>query len=104
MANDLVRTRKYVKKFMLMRTNIQAVSLRIQVFSFYMFPVIPSCFFKKYFWLNDTTLLYNICSCTFLSLNLDSSFIKSNGSSNERSCKGTVYTFYCYLVYIISNP
>ena len=31
MAKDLVRTRKYVKKFMLMRTNIQAVSLRIQV-------------------------------------------------------------------------
>ncbi|XP_028409042.1 charged multivesicular body protein 2a-like [Dendronephthya gigantea] len=30
MAKDLVRTRKYVKKFMLMRTNIQAVSLRIQ--------------------------------------------------------------------------
>lgn len=30
MAKDLVRTRRYVKKFMLMRTNIQAVSLRIQ--------------------------------------------------------------------------
>ncbi|XP_046859396.1 charged multivesicular body protein 2a-like [Xenia sp. Carnegie-2017] len=30
MAKDLIRTRRYVKKFMLMRTNIQAVSLRIQ--------------------------------------------------------------------------
>jgi charged multivesicular body protein 2A len=35
MAKDLVRTRKYVKKFMLMKTNIQAVSLRIQVWSMY---------------------------------------------------------------------
>eukprot|EP00126_Sphaerothecum_destruens_P007286 Sdes_comp19784_c0_seq2m11852 len=30
MAKDLVRTRNYVKKFHLMKTNIQAVSLRIQ--------------------------------------------------------------------------
>ncbi|XP_018331258.1 charged multivesicular body protein 2a [Agrilus planipennis] len=30
MAKDLVRTRKYVKKFMLMKANIQAVSLKIQ--------------------------------------------------------------------------
>merc|ERR1719446_1456277 len=28
MAKDLVRTRKYVKKFMLMRANIQAVSFK----------------------------------------------------------------------------
>ena len=31
MAKDLVRTRRYVKKFILMRANIQAVSLKIQV-------------------------------------------------------------------------
>ena len=30
MAKDLVRTRRYVKKFMTMRANIQAVSLKIQ--------------------------------------------------------------------------
>jgi len=30
MAKDLVRTRQYVKKFMLMKANIQAVSLKIQ--------------------------------------------------------------------------
>lgn len=30
MAKDLVRTRKSVRKFMLMRANIQAVSLKIQ--------------------------------------------------------------------------
>lgn len=30
MAKDLVRTRKYVKKFMIMKANIQAVSLKIQ--------------------------------------------------------------------------
>ncbi|XP_014258467.1 charged multivesicular body protein 2a [Cimex lectularius] len=30
MAKDLVRTRRYEKKFMLMRANIQAVSLKIQ--------------------------------------------------------------------------
>merc|ERR1719225_2396044 len=30
MPKDLVRTRRYVKKFMLMRANIQAVSLKIQ--------------------------------------------------------------------------
>lgn len=30
MAKDLVRTRKYVKKFMLMKANIQAVSLKVQ--------------------------------------------------------------------------
>ena len=30
MAKDLVRTRWYVKKFMLMKANIQAVSLKIQ--------------------------------------------------------------------------
>ncbi|XP_064627906.1 charged multivesicular body protein 2a-like [Lineus longissimus] len=30
MAKDLVRTRRYVKKFILMRANIQAVSLKIQ--------------------------------------------------------------------------
>ena len=30
MALDLVRTRRYVKKFILMRANIQAVSLKIQ--------------------------------------------------------------------------
>lgn len=30
MAMDLVRTRRYVKKFILMRANIQAVSLKIQ--------------------------------------------------------------------------
>jgi charged multivesicular body protein 2A len=29
MAKDLVRTRHYVKKFMLMKANIQAVSLKI---------------------------------------------------------------------------
>lgn len=29
MAKDLVRTRRYVKKFMMMRANIQAVSLKI---------------------------------------------------------------------------
>lgn len=29
MAKDLVRTRNYVKKFMLMKANIQAVSLKI---------------------------------------------------------------------------
>ena len=31
MAKDLVRTRRYVKKFIMMRANIQAVSLKIQV-------------------------------------------------------------------------
>jgi len=30
MAKDLVRTRRYVKKFMLMKANIQAVSMKIQ--------------------------------------------------------------------------
>ncbi|XP_039295049.1 charged multivesicular body protein 2a [Nilaparvata lugens] len=30
MAKDLVRTRRYVKKFMLMKANVQAVSLKIQ--------------------------------------------------------------------------
>lgn len=30
MAKDLVRTRRYIKKFMLMRANIQAVSLKLQ--------------------------------------------------------------------------
>lgn len=30
MAKDLVRTRRYVKKFILMRANIQAVALKIQ--------------------------------------------------------------------------
>lgn len=30
MAKDLVRTRRYVKKFILMRANIQAVSLKVQ--------------------------------------------------------------------------
>jgi charged multivesicular body protein 2A len=30
MAKDLVRTRRYVKKFMLMKANIQAVSLKVQ--------------------------------------------------------------------------
>jgi len=30
MAKDLVRTRRYVKKFMMMRANIQAVALKIQ--------------------------------------------------------------------------
>src|SRR5690606_4709205 len=30
MAKDLVRTRRYVKKFIMMRANIQAVSLKLQ--------------------------------------------------------------------------
>lgn len=30
MAKDLVRTRQHAKKFMLMRANIQAVSMKIQ--------------------------------------------------------------------------
>ena len=30
MAKDLVRTRRYIKKFIMMRANIQAVSLKIQ--------------------------------------------------------------------------
>lgn len=30
MARDLVRTRQYVKKFIMMRANIQAVSLKVQ--------------------------------------------------------------------------
>jgi len=30
MAKDLVRTRNFIKKFILMRANIQAVSLKIQ--------------------------------------------------------------------------
>lgn len=30
MAKDLVRTRRYVKKFIMMRANIQAVSLKVQ--------------------------------------------------------------------------
>lgn len=31
MAKDLVRTRRYVKKFIMMKANLQAVSLKIQV-------------------------------------------------------------------------
>lgn len=31
MAKDVVRTRRYVRKFILMRAQIQAVSLKIQV-------------------------------------------------------------------------
>ena len=31
MAKDLLRTNRYVEKFMMMRTNVQAVSLKIQV-------------------------------------------------------------------------
>ena len=31
MAKDLVRTRNFVKKFYLMKANLQAVSLKIQV-------------------------------------------------------------------------
>lgn len=31
MAKDLVRTRNHVKKFYLMRANIQAISLKLQV-------------------------------------------------------------------------
>jgi charged multivesicular body protein 2A len=30
MAKDLVRTRRYIKKFMLMKANIQAVALKVQ--------------------------------------------------------------------------
>lgn len=30
LAKDLVRTRRYIKKFMIMRANIQAVSLKLQ--------------------------------------------------------------------------
>ena len=30
MAKDLVRTRQYVKKFIIMKANIQAVSLKVQ--------------------------------------------------------------------------
>lgn len=30
MAKDLVRTRRYIKKFILMQANIQAVSLKLQ--------------------------------------------------------------------------
>lgn len=30
MAKDLVRTRRYIKKFMIMKANIQAVSLKLQ--------------------------------------------------------------------------
>ena len=30
MAKDLVRTRQYIKKFILMKANIQAVSLKVQ--------------------------------------------------------------------------
>lgn len=30
MARDLVRTRRYISKFVMMRANIQAVSLKIQ--------------------------------------------------------------------------
>ena len=31
MAKDLLRTNRYVEKFMVMRANVQAVSLKIQV-------------------------------------------------------------------------
>ena len=31
MAKDLVRTRNYIKKFYLMKANIQAISLKLQV-------------------------------------------------------------------------
>lgn len=57
---DLVRTRRYVKKFMLMRANIQAVSLKIQtlksqnamaqVGNFY-FLVITNTFSSKKAWI-----------------------------------------------------
>lgn len=30
MAKDLVRTRRYIKKFMIMKANIQAISLKVQ--------------------------------------------------------------------------
>lgn len=30
MAKDLVRTRRYIKKFIIMKANIQAVSLKVQ--------------------------------------------------------------------------
>ena len=33
MAKDLVRTRNYIKKFYLMKANIQAISLKLQVSS-----------------------------------------------------------------------
>lgn len=33
MAKDLVRTRNYIKKFYLMKANIQAISLKLQVLS-----------------------------------------------------------------------
>ena len=33
MAKDLVRTRNYIKKFYLMKANIQAISLKLQVTS-----------------------------------------------------------------------
>lgn len=31
MAKDLVRTRRHVKKFIMMKANIQAVSLRVSI-------------------------------------------------------------------------
>ncbi len=31
MAKDLVRTRRYIKKMIMMKTQVQAVSLKIQV-------------------------------------------------------------------------
>jgi len=44
MAKDLVRTRRYVKKFILMKANLQAVSLKIQV----AMSVFEFCFICRY--------------------------------------------------------
>lgn len=70
MALDLVRTRRYVKKFMLMKANIQAVSLKIQTLKSQntMAQVRLSLAFKAYTHILDTLFIsLNSIQCYFIS-------------------------------------
>ena len=61
MAQDLVRTRRYTKKFMLMKANIQAVSLKIQTLKSQntMAEAMKGFFSKSY--LFNYSLHYELC-------------------------------------------
>ena len=70
MAKDLVRTRNHVKKFYLMKANIQAISLKLQVLCG-----------------QDTSIYDHVCKCSCI-LFPDTAVASSYGQSHAGSDKG----------------
>ena len=84
MAKDLVRTRNYIKKFYLMKANIQAISLKLQVISSAQPHTQASCTQPGYEAKPNRSV--NLCVCCLLFS--DDALSGCHGKGNERCVQG----------------